>query len=212
MRRLGASTGTSASAGLSWPCGRRNVWPVPVADADRRDPAVVADRHPLVVRQQRVVGAELLADRRSRGGCWCRSRCSRRSRTAGPSRRSTAARARRGTLASCALPWRNPSEIAWRSARRGSERELHQPVHLVGVDQLGAAQVEDLVADRDADPPVHVVGTPEASERQVLDREVGRRIVGRVEPAAQQRVVGRVEGGVHRLLGSKCFFRPCQQR
>ena len=45
----------------SGPCGRAER-AVP-ADADRRGAAVVADRHPLVVRQQRVVGAELLADR-----------------------------------------------------------------------------------------------------------------------------------------------------
>jgi hypothetical protein len=68
------------------------------------------------------------------------------------------------------------------------------------VDHAGGAQVEDAVADRHADAWRRVAGSVEAAERQVLDREVAARLVGRGDPAAQQGIVGGVEGrgvGVH---------------
>ena len=173
---------------------------VPAADADRRGAAVVADRHPLVVRQQRVVGAELLADRGRVVDAGVEvgvvadlaRHAHLDARPAAPAPRGTCASLRAAVAQT--LP-RSPGA----ARARGSRGELHQPVHVVGVDQLRAAQVEHLVADRDADPPVHVVGAPEAPERQVLDREVGRRVVGRFEPARQRRVVVSSSGDGHGL-------------
>ena len=71
-------------------------------------------------------------------------------------------------------------------------------------------QIENLIADRHPDPPVHVVCETKAAKRQVLDRKVGRGIVRGFKPALQRRVVSFVD--LHRLLGSKFFFSPCQQR
>jgi len=86
---------------------------------------------------------------------------------------------------------------AWQQGAPGFRGQLHQPVHLVRVDQLCASQVEDLVADRDTDPIRRFSSAPEASERKVLDRKVGRRIVGRLDPARQRRIVRSVYRCAH---------------
>ena len=55
-----AAPGAARPAGMSWPRGRRDAL---ARDADRGRAAVIGDRHPLVVRQQRIVGAEQPPDR-----------------------------------------------------------------------------------------------------------------------------------------------------
>ena len=59
---------------------------------------MIGDRHPVVVRRQRMIGAEKPADGERMVDATRRSRCSRRSRPAAPVRQPTAARgrARRG--------------------------------------------------------------------------------------------------------------------
>ena len=76
---------------------------------------------------------------------------------------------------------------------------LHERVHVVGVDEPRARQVEHLVADGDADVELRFARAAKASEREVLDRKIRRRIVGRGDPARQRRVVRLVELW-HRVL------------
>ena len=82
------------------------------------------------------------------------------------------------------------------------------------------AQVENLIADRR--PAAKVLaraGATEVGERQVLDREVGVRRVGRRYPTLQTRIMGGVGGGritiraavthaAEGFLGVKFRFRP----
>ena len=96
---------------------------------------MIADRHPFVVRQQRVVGAEHACRRSWRGGCRRRSRCSRRSRTAAHLDSRQRQRARGGERA------RALRCAARRSARDSARRS---------VAQRGAAQRGERVQGRAA--------------------------------------------------------------
>ena len=122
----GRTTGTCALGGMRLAAGRRNG--VPRHD-DRRRAPVIADRHPLVVRQQRLVGAEHARRRWSRDGSTRRSPCSRRS--------SPAARARRRPAAT--------RQAAHALARRrvGAQQARHRAPHArPGVRPGGHERVE----------------------------------------------------------------------
>ena len=134
------------------------------ADADRRGAAVIADRHPLVVGHQRVVGAEQLADRGrvmdagvevgvvadAAGHVHLDARIALQG-------------ALPGGLLAAALGQAigDRARSAWRFSGAGG----HQRVHVVGVDQAGCSQVEHLVADRDADAQAHQRRPPCESAR-----------------------------------------------
>ncbi len=172
------------------------------ADVDGRRAAVVADRHPLVVGQQRVVGPELLAHRGGvvdadiEVGVVADLAWQPHLRTRHRHQRVAPACLLRAALAQT-LGEGAPHLDACRRS------QSHQAVHLVRLHQAGAAQVEHLVADGHADAPVEVAGFAKAPERQVLDREVGGRVVGRLDPAGERRIVGLVDAnGAHRHFTS----------
>ena len=182
------------------------------AGQDRGCPAVVADRQPLVVRQQRSVGAEEPAHR---GGVMDADVevgvVADLARQAQLHLRHRQQRFAPALLLRTAAGQAGAERLAQLAPRFGPQ--AHQAIHLGVVDQADLAQVEHLVSDGHADAPVHIVGLAKASERQVLDREIGCGIVGRLQPARKRRVVGRVDARVaHGFLGSKCFLSPCQQR
>src|SRR5574337_755323 len=91
-------------------------------------------------------------------------------------------------------PWRRPQRHEGVQVA-GSERlEQRAYVGRPAAVRGGLLQVEHPVADRDADAPgLGAARTPQAPERQVLDREVGRRRIRRLDPAAQAGVVGLVD-------------------
>ena len=74
---------------------------------------------------------------------------------------------------------------------------LHQLVHVVSVDQFSASQIEYAIADRDSNAPLTITVTMKTAKRQVLDREIGRGIVGRLEPASQRCIVRIVDVRIH---------------
>jgi len=71
-----------------------------------------------------------------------------------------------------------------------------------------APHVQHAVADRDADArdTVAAGASHEDAQRQVLDREVGCGVIGRLDPALARRVVGVVDRGLpgHRYACSAC--------
>jgi hypothetical protein len=179
------------------------------ARADGRTAPVVPDRHPLVVGQQRVVGPEQLAHR---GGVMdarvevgvvadvARQRhlglVLRHQQRAGlgmPQRRGARGRGRQ------ALEQR----VAQSDARRATVR--HEAVQVaqrqraqqhgdLRVELTQRVEVEHLVADGHAHPQrVLRAGTAEPADREVLDREVGVRRVGRHHPAGGFQRVREVE-------------------
>ena len=133
--------------------------------------------------------------RSSRGGCSCRSRCSRRSGRAVPSRRRACATRLDRSALHRALPVRRPRDSEARSVRRAAGSRAHELVHVLGGEQPALAPRRDLIADRNADAIPRLARTAKAAERQVLDRKVGRRVVGGVDPACKRRVVRVVERG-----------------
>ena len=166
------------------------------AGQQRRGTPVVADRYPLVVGQQWILGPELSPDlggvvdanvevgvvphlarqaQLHRGLCY------------------------QGRLEGCALAAALAQSVRQRLAQGAALllRCLHQLVHVGMIHQACGAQVQHLVADRDAQAPGGFASQAKAPERQVLDRKVGARVIGRFHPAAQRRIVGCVEVCVH---------------
>ncbi len=184
------------------------------ARADRRGAPVVRDRHPLVVRQQRVLGPVELAD----GGGVVDAGVevgeladAARQRHLGHRLRQQAQLEEGPQLA--VLGERDRQRVPQHAPRARAER--HEGIELAGrqrreqlLDLLGPGalrarqvEVEDLVADGHADAPrVAAALAPEAAVGQVLQREVAQPAVGRRHPAAQRRVVRRVEQRVDRRL------------
>jgi hypothetical protein len=73
---------------------------------------------------------------------------------------------------------------------RGQRLQQHRDAVAPGALGGRQLQVQHLVADGHADAPGLVAAlASEAAERQVLDRKVGVGRVGRIDPAAQARVV-----------------------
>jgi len=94
-----------------------------------------------------------------------------------------------GGLGGQAFRYFLPQLLPRRAAHRGEAVERRAGL------QAERGEVEDPVADRD--PASRLLGgalLPEHAEGQVLDREVAAGLVGRVEPALQVGVVGRVHG------------------
>ena len=172
---------------------------------------MIADRHPLVVRQQRVVGAEQAADGGGVVDRRCRSRCSRRPAPARAYSASACGTRQGCHVCACGAPSRSARDNARRSAdhafgpiamkrfsdrlgrgvQRGAATRRRQQRRARAI----AARSTICVADRDAAAPRLVAAVAaKHGERQVLDREVACRPVGRSHPAAQRRVVGFVEG------------------
>mmetsp|Transcript_4941 Transcript_4941/g.17802 ORF Transcript_4941/g.17802 Transcript_4941/m.17802 type:complete len:315 (+) Transcript_4941:3963-4907(+) len=155
------------------------------ADDDGAAAAVVADGHPLVVGQQRVVRAKQAADGTG----------------------MVDAGVEVGVVADVAGQRELGLGLGQELLHRGALFErVEQPVaqcaalaagaghQRVEVGDAPGGQVEDLVADADADTPgLQRAGTAEAAERQVLQREVGGRVVGRGHPGTGGGVVGMVK-------------------
>jgi hypothetical protein len=73
-----------------------------------------------------------------------------------------------------------------------------------------ALEVDDLIADRHAAAPC-LGAVAKNGERQILDREMAVRIVGRGEPASRLRIVRVIEAEVaHGRVGSKWRRKPSQ--
>ena len=152
---------------------------------------VVADRHPTVVRQQRVVGPEQPADRR----------------------RVVDARVEVGVVADLAgqaeLDVRLPVQggpprrgLLAARAQAGADRGAQPATRLrIGAhdgrevrrgDQSGRLEIQQRVADRDAGAPGGAVAA-EPAEGQVLQGEVAVRVVRGLDPAGEARVVRCVD-------------------
>ena len=101
------------------------------AGHDRRGATVVSDRHPLVVRQQRVVGTEHAPDVASRDGSTRRSRCSRRRASGGAARRLRIATSSASPIAR--------ARAAARGSRRGGHRSAPREAREAPVDRARAA-------------------------------------------------------------------------
>ena len=157
------------------------------ADAHRRGAAVIGDRHVFVVRQQRIVGPERAAgiggveDRGEEVGevadphrqqqvrpAPSASRCRRRLLLA--MRRRSAARDKASRKADQAC---GPSAIS--GLRCGAAHAARPPRRAPANDATPRGDVEDLVADRDADARDRARRRPKHAERQVLDREIAVR-------------------------------------
>ena len=177
------------------------------ARAQRRTAAVVADRHPLVVRQQRLVGAKQLADRRRVMNAGVEVGVvadAARHAHLGLRLRDEARSQRRGLFAAVAQRLRqgrtNRASIGMAARHERVEVALRQRHERIarritpGAARAGPTQVEHLVADGHADAPSLVAaGAAKAPIGKVLQREVARRIVGRGDPALQRGVVSRVD-------------------
>ena len=162
--------------------------------------AVVADRHPLVVRQQRVVRAEQLAHRR--GVVDADVEVGVVADLAGQAQLHGGLRMQRrlpSGLLRAALAQSARERQAQGPALRGRQRQ--QAGHVGMVDQAGGAQVQHLVADGNADAPAILGMGAEAAERQVLQGEVAAGDMGAGHPAAQRGVVGLVERMGHGVQG-----------
>ena len=169
---------------------------------------MVADRHPLVVRQQRVVGAQHLPDVRGvedRGVEVAVVADLRRQEhldvgLAQQHLRRVGARGDEAALGAQQVAEPVPQRPAhpWLEGHEGVEARPAAAVLDVGrhpaqEPPLGAGgEIEDLVADRAADPRRPRAAATEDAERQVLDGEVGGGVVRRLDPAAQRRVVRAV--------------------
>ena len=64
-------------------------------------------------------------------------------------------------------------------------------------ESAAAADVEDLIADRDADARAALRRRPKHAERQILDRKIAVRRVGGLDKASPRRIVRLVEGHGH---------------
>ncbi len=219
VETLGRSHARRVRATLGLPEGPTDRF---AAGDDGRAAPVVADGHPLVIWQQRVVGAEefahggrvmdagvevgVVTDHAGQGHLRISLRqqapCQRDLLPAGSTEFD---RQHRTQLAAC---HRSQCHEALQVARRqGLEHRGH--VCCPGPFRGGEAQVQHLVADRDTDPPRLVdAGTTEAPERQVLDRKVGGRVVCRLDPTLQCGVVGGIQ--VHRHALANLSARPAQ--
>ena len=166
---------------------------------------MVADGHPFVVGQQRVVGAEQLADG---GGVVdahievgvvadlagnAHAHCCLGKQRFFPRRLHGAALAQ-------ALAQLEPQ-----GAPLGGW-QVHHGGHVVGGDQPGLAQRQHLVTNGHAHLPGGAFSESETAKRQVLDGEVGVLCVGRGHPAQERRVVGFVD---HALNSRSCRKAPC---
>src|SRR5580700_9079755 len=174
------------------------------ADAHRRGAAVIGDRHVFVIRHQRIVRTEHAA-----GIAGVKNRGEKIGEVAERHRQPDLRLRHRGEMladvfiavlgaqgARQAEPQSRPSlrperhdEIEER--RRAGARRVGGKAFERGA---GRRDIENLVADRDADPRRHCRGRAENAERQVLDREFALRCVGAFDPAAPGRIVGFVEG------------------
>src|SRR4051812_36781558 len=149
-------------------------------DHDRRGAAVVADRQPLVIRQQGIVRAEQLADAHRVVDAGVEVGVV--ADLAGQSHLDFALRheASRPRCFSFATDAQSLDQLASHAAPR-SRAARHERVHA-----LVEAQLEDPLADRDADAPGVPAAAAEAPIGQVLEREVARRVVGGLDPARHQ--------------------------
>ena len=184
---------------------------------DRRGAPVVADRHPLVVRQQRVVRPEHAADV---GGVMHRGvevgvvadgggkqklgvAHGDQDPVAEPAVdaiRGGVAGEERARLPSDGTPGlpAEPQQRVERGGGEGGARAVggtREPALVVA-----GGQVEDLVADRHphARQVVLVIAAAEDAEGKILDREV-RAALGRLDPGGAGGVVGLVHGEAPRL-------------
>ena len=188
-----------------WPCGRRTGVPLGTM---RRGPAVIADRDPLVVGQQRIVGPEHAAHvggvvhRGVEIGVVARPGPA----AAAPLRPAAPAAGRRGGgwRGRPRLPASSRSAACSRSAVQYGRAQRHQPVERGrGAGLRGPLRQPAEVARRRAPPPGRgsrrrsrrrprgsssSSPTWKTAERQVLDREVGM-AVGRLDPGAASGVV-----------------------
>ena len=180
-------------------------------DADRRAAPVVADGHPLVVGQQRVVGAEHLADG---GGVEDAGVEVGVVADAGGHRVFGLGLRHQGGLPGGLAGGARAQAVRQRLAQRHAGRAApgHQRVEaaVLGAGQCGGGlagelprlhqrqQVDDLVADGRAGPErLGAAGAAEDAQRQVLDRKVGAVGVGAGHPALQGGVVGAVDSCGH---------------
>ena len=191
------------------------------ADNDGRRTPVVADRHPFVIGQQRRIGAEQPAHRRRMVDAGIEIGVI--ADLAGQRHLHRLLRQQAGGPCSLLLA------AGLQSFRQGHSQPLprrlahcHEAVHIACGQRFecalqarrpawaggGQLQVEQLVADRHsgAQSPV---GPAKASERQVLDREIGLRLIGRIDPALHCRVMAGVKAHRHSCL--KLSARPSQQ-
>ena len=174
---------------------------------------MVADGHPLVVGQERVVGPHhpahvgRVVDRRVEVGV-----------VTGRDRHGHGDAAHRPQVPSypvlqLLVTRRQQIEhlAAQRPPRVAIQRQQRiEPLRPAGLLQVGpleaddlrleaAAEIQHLVADRDPEPIVRhgLAVQREDTERQVLNREVGIDVLGRRHPAGGGRIVGRIEGRSH---------------
>ena len=125
-----------------------------------------------------------------------------------------ARRARAQTLREAAAQ-RDPRLAAER--HQAVQRRLHAGRERLGAEpfersqHIERAEVEHAVTDGDA--AAEVLPAPQSAEdgeRQVLDGEVAAGQVGGLHPAAQLRIMSRVEGGGHPWGSLKRFVIPRQ--
>src|SRR6185295_10859382 len=105
------------------------------------------------------------------------------------------------------LPGENPRELLAQGAPNGPALAGERIQRRAGLD-AERGEIEDLLADGDA-AARRLASIPPASENaegQVLDRKLGLRRVGRLDPAFERRVVRLVE--LHRYS----FSKPSQTR
>jgi hypothetical protein len=164
-------------------------------DADGRRAAVIADRHPLVVGQQRDCRAGTACRPWWRGGSRCRNRCSRRCvparrirpRPAAPAPveragAHPAAAARQGQ-AQCDPGRRAQGHQGVQAVRAASSACGARGSHRPSPRPRTGRQVEDLVADGHAAAEGSSLPAAEHAEGQVLDREVGAGRYWRRQPS-----------------------------
>ena len=190
----------------------------------RRGPAVIRDRHVLVVWQQRLVGPEHAADvrrmkhRRVEIGVIADVRGQQhRNGRPGHEQRLDCMLVNAWPAAICAQPLADRGtevgpHVGSKShqfvQRRRPARVAHKTGRVVEHAALGTElQVEDLVANRHSDAPRGRRGSAERAERKILDREIAAGCVGRRHPAAQPLVVRRVDGH-HVRQADHGLFRP----
>ena len=209
-RDSGRSSAATSRRRASGPDGRRTA--VPLAH-DRRRAAVIPDRHPLVVRQQRRCPAGTCYRRSSRDGSRRRSRCSRRSATGSSSSAPRIGTSSAGALRARARPAgvsaRSRSLSATRSRWSAGASERQQRVERALATHASIASSRSRSASSIAAParrdesrirsPIATAGRRRASRRGSTPSGrfwIGKSVVGfvrRFDPRAQLAAVRLVE-------------------